>query len=122
MNRYLALLRVLIAHAKEIPAIGINIRELAVGPGWVADRIEPTSNLIELLYPIFDEVDNILATATYLSSPEIEAETASIKSQSVTLGLDWIEIVNVIVPVILQVYELLRAIRNKQLIPDARSA
>jgi hypothetical protein len=117
MNRNLALLKTLLAHVQDVPAIVANVRDLAAGPEWVAHRAEPSHNLIELTYPIFDEVDELLTTASALSARELEAEMVTVKNQATALGLDWLELVNTVVPVILQVYELLRALRNKQPIP-----
>lgn len=118
MNRNLALLKTLLAHAGEVPAIIANVRELANGPGWVHDRVEPSHNLIEILYPIFDEVDEALSKPVgSINALAIEQEMVSIKAQVTALGLDWLELVNTVVPVILQIYELLRALRNKKPIP-----
>ena len=123
MNRNLALLKTLLAHAGEVPAIIANVRELANGPGWVHDRVEPSHHLIELLYPIFDEVDELLShPVESINLRAIESETADLKATAVGLGINWLELVNIVIPVILKVYELLRALRNNQPVQSSELA
>jgi len=123
MNRNLAILKTLLAHAGDVPAIIANVRSLANGPGWVHDRVEPSHNLIELLYPIFDEVDELLShSVESINVRAIDAEIAALKVHAVGLGVDWLELVNIVIPVILKVYDLLRTLRNNQQVQTAELA
>lgn len=118
MNRNLAILKTLLLHADDVPEIVSQVRALAQGPGWVEHRVEPSHKLIDILYPIFDEVDELLAKPVgSINLRAVEDEVSAIKAQATALGLNWLELVNTVVPVVLQVYELLRALRNKQPIP-----
>lgn len=112
MNLRFAIIRIAARHLNEVSTVVNAIGKIKEGPEWVADRLEPTNEIVAITYQILDEVDAEFTGATPLAVEVMDAELAKIKGEVTAAGIDYLTFINVLVPLIQQVYQLIRNLQQ----------
>ncbi len=114
MNLRFALISLAVRHLDDLAPAIKDAQAIIAGPQWAADRAEPTHKLIDLLYPIFDEVEESLGKVSALSAAQYNAVYAEHKATVVAAGIDWQYFLTVIIPLAQKLYELIRNLKSGQ--------
>lgn len=101
----LALLRLLLKHSAQLPSIAGYINEFYAAATW-AERIEPLHALTQILFPILDELKDAAAMDVSGLSYEL------LHVEAKTLGVNWVELIEKILPLVLQIWNLVRGGSN----------
>jgi hypothetical protein len=121
MNLSFALVSLAVRHLDDLAPAIQSVQAIIAGPQWVADRAEPTHKLIDLLYPIFDEVEESLGKVSALSPEQYKTVYAEHKATVVSAGIDWQYFITVIIPLAQELYELIRNLKSGQPVEAGRS-
>ena len=88
---YIAILRLLFKHAADIQKLSTLIpdaRAVIDGPKWMANRRDPLVRIIDVAFPIADELEEATAKVEAMPVAEKAAEQARLEAKAVALGLD----------------------------------
>lgn len=118
---YLAYLRLLFKHADDVAtlvALVPDAKSVINGPGWVADRKEPLGRIIDVSFPIADEIEETIRNMQVMSADQQRAEEAKLVNNAVTLGIspsDLLQLVQLIAAVI----EFIRSLSKNNVSADS---
>jgi hypothetical protein len=88
---YIAILRLLFKHAadgQKLFSLLPDAKALIEGPKWVENRLAPTHRIIDVAYPIADELEASIRSVQALSPAVQATERASLEAKAVAMGID----------------------------------
>jgi hypothetical protein len=108
MNR-LAFLRVFLRHVSSLPALSAAGQAIVAAEDW-AGRVDPTCELVKLAFPIFDEIAEEFGKVSAMDphSEAVAIANAHEELRVAATGLDWATIVNVVIPMLMKLYQAWR--------------
>jgi len=87
---YLAILRLLFRHFDDVQSLVELIpvaRAVIAGPGWVANRSEPAKRIIDVTFPIADELEESIRSVSVMTPLAQREEEAKLVNNALTLGI-----------------------------------
>lgn len=114
MNYYIAIVRLLFKHgadAQKLFQLIPDAKAVIDGPKWVANRLEPTKRIIDVTYPIADEIEESIASVKAMPVEAQRAEEAKLKAKAVAMGIDLVALMQ-LAQLVWGIIEFIRAQRN----------
>lgn len=111
---YLAYLRLLFKHSDDVATLVALIpdaRAVINGPGWVADRKAPLGRIVDVAFPIADEIEETIRNVSAMSADQQRAEEEKLVNHAVTLGISPFDLLQ-LVQLIAAVIEFINSLRK----------
>lgn len=111
---YLAILRLLFKHAadgQKLFQLLPDVKAVIEGPKWVANRLEPTKRIIDVAYPIADDIEESLSKVQAMTVEAQRVEMQSLEAKAVAMGIDLATLTQ-LATLIWNVIEFIKAQRN----------
>ena len=87
----IAIIRLIFKHAadgQKLFQLLPDAKAVIEGPKWVANRLEPTKRIIDVAYPIADDLEEAIGKVSALSVVNQASEKATLESKAVAMGID----------------------------------
>ncbi len=111
---YLAILRLIFKHAadgQKLFQLLPDAKAVIEGPKWVANRLEPTKRIIDVAYPIADDIEESLSKVQAMTVEDQRVEVQNLESKAVAMGIDLATLTQ-LATLIWNVIEFIKSQRN----------
>lgn len=114
MNYLAIVVKLLFKHgadAQKLFQLIPDAKAVIDGPKWVANRLEPTKRIIDVAYPIADEIEETIASVKAMPVEAQRAEEAKLKAKAAAMGIDFAALMQ-LAQIVWNFIEFIRAQRN----------
>jgi len=111
---YLAIMRLIFKHAadgQKLFQLLPDARAVIEGPKWVANRLEPTKRIIDVAFPIADDIEESLSKVQSMTVEAQRVEVQNLETKAVAMGID-LATLTTLAQLIWNVIEFIKAQRN----------
>jgi hypothetical protein len=107
----IAIIRLIFAHADDIskiPALIEDAKAVAAGPGWVADRLAPSKRILDVTFPIADELQGEIDKVQAMSPDQFTAARVALRGKVQAVGVSYADML----ALAQLIWELIQFVRN----------
>lgn len=111
----IAVIRLIFAHAddiQKIPALIEDAKAIAAGPGWVADRLAPSKRILDVTFPIADELQDEIGKVQAMTPDEFTGAHLACRDKVKAVGVSYGDML-ALAQLIWELIQFVRNLKNK---------
>jgi len=88
----IAIIRLIFKHGgdyQKIASLIADAKAVVAGPGWVADRLAPSHRILDVTYPIADDLYAELGKVEAMPTDAYVIEHEELRERVATVGVEW---------------------------------
>jgi len=106
----IAIIRLIFKHGGDyakIASLIADAKAVVAGPGWVADRLAPSHRILDVTYPIADDLYAELGKVEAMPTDAYVIEHEELRERVATVGVGWGDMLT-LVQLVIQLIEVIR--------------